>query len=100
MNYWISPSGHTWESEDIGRHYEMAVDIIIEKYPELLDAFAMSLGEKLYTGRDAVKDLEDRGYIRYMDWSDNPHWIIYNQKPTQRQQQKMFELTKFIYIEK
>lgn len=98
MNYWLAPNGKVWEMEDLGRHYEVAVDIIIEKYPELLDKHALELGVKLYDGIDAVNDLENRRYIRYMDWSNNPHWIIYNQKPTRQQINKMFELTGFIYV--
>ena len=97
MNYWLAPNGKVWENEDIGRHYEMAVDIIIEKFPELLDKYCLEHGEKLYLGKDAVAELENRGFIRYMDWTNNPHWIIYHQKPTRHQIQKMFELTGFIY---
>lgn len=97
MNYWLAPNGRVWENEDIGCHYEMAVDIIIERFPKLLNEYALSHGQKLYTGNDAVKELEDNGYIRYMDWSNSPRWIIYKQKPTRQQKKKMFELTGFIY---
>ena len=96
MNYWLAPNGRVYENEDIGCHYEMAVDIIIKKFPELLDEYCLSQGVKIYNGKDAVKELEDRGYIRYMDWSNMPRWIIYNQKPTRHQINKMFELTGFI----
>lgn len=97
MNYWLSPKGKVYKNDDIGRHYEMAVDIITDKFPELLDKHCLSQGVKLYTGRNAVEELENRGYIRYMDWSNSPRWIIYNQKPTSRQKEMMFSLTKFLY---
>ena len=51
MNYWLAPNGKVWENEDLGRHYEMAVDIIIEKFPELLDTYCLSQGEKTLFGK-------------------------------------------------
>lgn len=97
MNYWLSPQGQIWKSEDLGRHYEMAIDIIIEKFPELLNRHCLEYGEKIFEGTNAVEILENKGYIRYMDWSDNPRWIIYNQKPNKIQIRKMFDLTNFVY---
>lgn len=97
MNYWLSPSGKVYKSDEIGCHYRMAVDIIMEKHEHLLEqSLLKDFGEKMYNGLNAVEDLENLGYIRYMDW-DKPRWIIYGQKPTRIQIKKMFELTNFIY---
>ena len=100
MNYWLAPNGKAYESSKIGCHYGMALDIIDEKFPDLLDEKLLAKGIKMYKGFDAVDDLETRGYIRYCDWMWNGKWIIrYQHKPTRHQIKKMFELTGFIYTE-
>lgn len=97
MNYWLSPQGQVWESEGFVSHYGMAINIIEDKFTDLLDEYALKEGERLYAGHDAVRELENRGFIRYMDWGMRPQWVIYNQKPTKVQIRKMFDLTGFIY---
>lgn len=92
MNYWLAPNGRVWGEEQIGSHYKRALEIIDDKYPEMLDGNGM-FPYKI----DAVEFLESKGFIRYMDWSNSPRWIIYNQKPTSRQKEMMFSLTKFLY---
>lgn len=99
MNYWLSPQGQVWESEDMGNHYEMAIEIIIEKFPDLLDKNILEEhNEKLYQGNNATRDLEAKGYIRYMDWGC-PSWVVRGRKPTKIQIRKMFDLMGFIYKE-
>lgn len=92
MNYWLAPNGRVWGEEQIGSHYKRTLEIIDDKYPEMLDGNGM-FPYKI----DAVEFLESKGFIRYMDWSNSPRWIIYNQKPTSRQKEMMFSLTKFLY---
>lgn len=91
MNYWLAPNGRVYATAGIGCHYEKALEIIDDKFPEILDkngCFPCERGKM-----DAVSFLESKGYIRYMDWSGKPHWIIYHQKPTRQQIKKMFDLT-------
>ena len=91
MNYWLSPSGKVWCEEKIGYHYERALKIIDEKFSYILDE-----NEMLPSSINPVEFLEEKGYIRYMDWG-TPKWIIYTQRPTKSQIEKMFILTKFVY---
>lgn len=92
MNYWLDPNGRVYCEENIGCHMERALSIIDEKFDYILDENGM-----LPSNINAVEFLEGQGYIRYMDWSEKPKWIIYTQKPTRQQKRKMFELTKYIY---
>ena len=91
MNYWLAPNGRVWCEQNIGEHYKRALEIIDDKYPEILDKNGILPHEI-----NAVEFLENKGYIRYMDWSEKPRWIIYNQKPTRQQIKKMFELTGYV----
>lgn len=93
MNYWLSPNGRVWAGEKLGSHCELAFDIIDQKHSSILDQFGM-----LPSNIDPIDFLERKNYIRYMDWSDNPHWIIYHQKPTRQQIKKMFDLTGFLFL--
>ena len=94
MNYWLSPQGQVWESENVGFHFDIALDIIKQKYPKYLNRFGWY---DCFNNGNPVYFLEDRNYIRYMDW-DNPRWIIRPSKtPTKIQIRKMFDLTQFIY---
>jgi len=91
MNYWLAPNGRVWAEEKIGLHYERALSIIDEKFDWMLDEIGM-----FPYNVDAVQFLEEKGFIRYMDWSEKPRWIIFNQKPTRQQIKKMFELTGYV----
>jgi hypothetical protein len=93
MNYWLAPNGRVWAEEKIGAHYERALSIIDEKYEWMIDEMGM-----FPHNIDAVQFLEEKGYIRYMDWSEKPQWIIYNQKPTRQQIKKMYELTGYVSL--
>ena len=92
MNYWLAPNGRVYAGEKVGCHCELALSIIDNKFSEILDKHGMTP-----PNFDPIDFLERKGYIRYMDWSDNPHWIIYHQKPTRHQVDKMFALTGFIF---
>ena len=95
MNYWLSPQGQVWESGKLGCHMDMAADIIKEKYPDKCNR--VGFYDNIEYG-SAVYFLEDKGYIRYMDWGNKPCWIIRQSKiPTKIQIRKMFDLTNFIY---
>ena len=92
MNYWLAPNGRVWAEETIGCHHERALKIIDEKFSYILDKNGI-LPIKI----DAVEFLESKGFIRYINWSEKPRWIIYNQKPTRQQIKKMFDLTGFVF---
>ncbi|MEA5111693.1 hypothetical protein SDC9_17669 [bioreactor metagenome] len=93
MNYWLAPNGRVYTTSGIGYHCEKALEIIDDKFPEILDKNGIFPYEKM----DPVSFLESKGYIRYMDWNGNwrgkPMWIIHHQKPTRQQIKKMFDLT-------
>lgn len=94
MNYWLSPQGQVWESEEIGCHYKLAESILQEKFPSEFDEY----GYHISHNHEYVEMLEEKGYVRYCDWGTDPSWAIpFSKRLTNRQLKKMFDLTGYIH---
>lgn len=102
-NYWLSPTGQVIEVK-LGEHYSEALNICEKRYKDECVRRGLVECPKdmfIWDGYDSpmspVQFLEDeKNWIRYEDWGNNG-WIIYKQRPTKKQIDRMFELTGYFY---
>lgn len=99
IGYWLSPKGDSYAVR-LGGHMEKGFDLC-EKYyfSECFYEIGNTGTYMSKTGLDAVYFLEEKNWLRYQGWGD-VKWIIRStHRPTKRQINKMYELTKFNYYD-
>ncbi|MDR2127151.1 MAG: hypothetical protein LBP63_10015 [Prevotellaceae bacterium] len=73
---WVSPEGKITWCEKFAKHEDLAYQIMNDNgyYEEFITWYIQKLKQKIIVlGTDYL--IEEKGYIKYMDWGHYPDWV-------------------------